>query len=145
MRKLGIAALALAAWPALAWAQTGASTEEVRVIAPQDRIVLPSNMHNVWYDEFDEVAGEYALSNGRTMRLSMWGNRMYATMSGVGRMPLVAVSPYVFVSRDAAMRIAIDDPARSPPNRLNARLTVPARMFSSTAPAGEQLFLLAWR
>jgi hypothetical protein len=141
MRKLGIVALALAAWPALASAQT----EEVRVIAPQDRIVLPSNMHNVWYDEFDEIAGEYALSNGRTMRLSMWGNRMYATLSGVGRMPLVAVSPYVFVTRDAAMRIAVEDPARSPPNRLNARLTVPATMFSSMAPAGEQRILMAWR
>ncbi len=145
MKRLGFAIFAATMWPVLAGAQATAPPGEVRVIAPQDRIVLPAHMHNVWYDEFDHIAGEYVLSNGRTMRLSMWGNRMYATLSGAGRIPLVAVSPYVFVSRSADMRIVIDDPAASPSNRIDARVTVPARMFSSTAPLDAFTILLARR
>ena len=79
------------------------------------------------------------------MQLSMWGNRMYASMGSIGRVPLVAVSPYVFVTRDEQMRIAVEDPSTSSSNRINATLTLKAHMLSSTALPGESVTLLAQR
>lgn len=118
---------------------------QVRITPPPERIVLPPLRHNVWQDEFDMVKGTYALSNGGSMQLSMWGNRMYASMGSFGRVQLVAVTPYVFVTRDEQMRIAIEDPTTSSSNRINATLTLPAHMLSSTALPGEFLTLMAQR
>ena len=118
---------------------------QVRITPPPERIVLPPLRHNIWQEEFDAIKGSYALSNGKSMQLSMWGNRMYASMGSIGRVQLVAVSPYVFVTRDEQMRIAIEDPTTSSSNRINATLTLPAHMLSSTAARGEFVTLLAQR
>lgn len=118
---------------------------QVRITPPPERIVLPPLRHNIWQEEFDGIKGSYALSNGKSMQLSMWGNRMYASMGSIGRVQLVAVSPYVFVTRDEQMRIAIEDPTTSSSNRINATLTLPAHMLSSTAAPGEFVTLLAQR
>ena len=144
MKTLACVALA-AALSSGATAQEIPSPGQVRITPPPERIVLPPQRHNVWQEEFDAVKGTYALSNGGSMQLSMWGNRMYASMGSIGRVPLVAVSPYVFVTRDEQMRIVIDDPTMSSSNRINATLTMPAQMLSSTAAPGEFVTLVAQR
>lgn len=82
------------------------SMEEVRVSTP--RIVLPDTRRNVWPDEFDEIKGDYKLSNGKWMTLSMWGQRMYARIDGRPRTQLIAVSPYEFVALNETMKVSID-------------------------------------
>ncbi len=144
MKTLACVAV-LAALSGSASAQELPPPGQVRITPPPERIVLPPLRHNVWQEEFDAVKGTYALSNGGSMQLSMWGNRMYASMGSVGRVQLVAVSPYVFVTRDEQMRIAIEDPTTSSSNRINATLTMPAHMLSSTAAPREFVTLIAQR
>lgn len=144
MKAIACAAV-VAALSGAATAQETPSPGQVRITAPPERIVLPQQLRNVWYEEFDGIKGSYALSNGKSMQLSMWGNRMYASMGSIGRVQLIAVSPYVFVTRDEQLRIVVDDPARSSSNRIHATLTMPARMLSSTAAPDEFVTLLAQR
>ena len=144
MKALACVAV-VAALSGTATAQEIPSPGQVRITAPPERIVLPPQLRNVWYEEFDGIKGTYALSNGKSMQLSMWGNRMYASMGGIGRVQLVAVSPYVFVTRDEQMRIVIEDPTTSSSNRINATLTLPAHMLSSNVLPGEFVTLMAQR
>jgi opacity protein-like surface antigen len=142
-RILIVAALgALLVAPAVT-AQTS-QPGEVRVSATAPRMVQPG-LGDLWYDEFDTIKGDYALSNGKAMRLGMWGNRMYASIDGMPRTQLIALSPYAFVSRDRQLRIVVDDPSLSSSTRLNAMVTMPARLAGIDAAPGELLTLVAKR
>lgn len=133
MKKLILVA-ALGALSALASAQTQPAVEEVRISANLARIELPDELRNVWQDEFDQVKGTYRLSNGKTMQLSMWGNRMYAKIDGMPRSQLVAASPYVFVGLDRQMRVRIHDVEASGPIKADV-LLLTSSLADSTAPA----------
>lgn len=143
MKKL-ILFLAVGALAAAATAQATQTLEEVRIMGKQARIELPAQLHDVWYDEFDTVKGTYYLSDGKTMQLSMWGNRMYAKIDGMNKVQLVAASPYVFVARDRRMKIMIDDPEAST-GAINATVMLAAPRLSSTAGADEFVTLVARR
>ena len=143
MKTLIIAMLACASC-ATASAQVQ-TPEQVRVTGTQERISLPSQLRNVWYDEFDEVDGEYALSNGRRMVLSMWGNRMYARIDGMEKVQLVADSPYVFVGLGRQLKIVVQESAMQGSGRISATVLIPAQMLSSSARVGEFVELLAQR
>lgn len=106
MKKL-ILVIALGTLAPAASTQTQPTVEEIRISAGLPRIELPDELHNVWQDEFDQIKGTYRLSNGKTMQLSMWGNRMYAKVDGTPRKQLAAVTPYIFVARDLQMKIRI--------------------------------------
>ncbi|MEJ7805699.1 MAG: hypothetical protein WKG03_07240 [Telluria sp.] len=108
MNKLMVMAL-LASAAAGTAAQTAPAVGEVRITRPVERIELPVERRNMWADEFDQVKGQYRLSNGKTMELSLWGNRMYASIDGMPRSQLVAASPYVFVALDKKLKITIDE------------------------------------
>lgn len=143
MKKLMII-IALGTLSAAAGAQTTQTMEEVRISGTQARIELPAQLHDVWYDEFDTVKGTYYLSDGKSMQLSMWGNRMYAKVDGMNKVQLVAASPFVFVARDQRMKIMIDDPAASA-GAINATVMLAAPRLSSTAGTNEFVTLLAHR
>lgn len=137
-------------WPAIAVAQApqGQAPDveaAVRVTGTPERISLPPQLHNVWYDEFDAVAGEYTLSNGSNMSLGMWGNRMYARIGKGAPLQLVAVSPYVFVGRRQQVKIVVQEPDRSDSSRIHATVLLPSRMLSSLAPVHEYTTVLAQR
>jgi hypothetical protein len=132
MKKFILVA-ALGAFSALASAQTQPAVEEVRISANFARIELPDELRNVWQDEFDQVKGTYRLSNGKTMQLSMWGNRMYAKIDGMPRAQLVAASPYVFVGLDRQMRVRIHDVEASGPIKADVMLLTP-NLADSTSP-----------
>lgn len=135
MNKL-MTIIALGAACVAASAQTTQTMEEVRISGTQARIEYPADMRNMWVDEFDKVKGTYYLSNGKSMHLSMWGNRMYAKIDGMNKVPLLAASPYVFVARDLQMKIMIDDPDTSAGD-INATVMLAAPRLSSTAaPTG---------
>ena len=106
MKKL-VLVIALGALSAAASGQTPPAVEEIHISAGLPRIELPEELHNVWQTEFDQVQGTYRLSNGKTMQLGMWGNRMYAKVDGMPKRQLAAVTPYVFVARDMMMKIRI--------------------------------------
>ncbi len=108
MKKL-LAASMLGALSALAFGQTQPGIEAIRISGALTRIELPAELRNIWADEFDQVKGSYRLSNGKTMELSLWGNRMYARVDGMPRSQLVAASPYEFVALDRHMKIRIRD------------------------------------
>lgn len=136
--------LALGAACVAAGAQTTQTMEEVRISGAQARIEYPADMRNMWVDEFDKVKGTYYLSNGKSMHLSMWGNRMYAKIDGMDKVPLLAASPYVFVARDLQMKIMIDDPDTSSGD-INATVMLAAPRLSSTAAATGFVTLVARR
>ncbi len=144
MKKLMLI-LAVSALSAAATAQNTQTLEEVRVMGTQARIEFPAQLHDVWYDEFDTVKGTYYLSDGKTMQLTMWGNRMYAKVDGMNKVQLVAASPFVYVARNLQMKIMIDDPAASE-GAINATVMLAAPpQLSSTAGATEFVTLLAHR
>ncbi|MDB5793449.1 MAG: hypothetical protein JWQ80_3473 [Massilia sp.] len=144
MKKCLAAMLACAACATVA-AQEARPSSEVRVTAAAERISLPQQLRNVWYDAFDEVAGEYALSNGGRMLLVMWGNRMYARIDGMEKVQLVAASPYVFIGLGRQVKIVVDEPQGSPDGRIHATVLLPAQMLSRTAEVGQFVQLLARR
>lgn len=131
MKKL-ILVIAVGALSAAAVAQTQPAADEIRISAGLSRIELPEELHNVWQDEFDQVKGTYRLSNGKTMQLSMWGNRMYAKIDGSPRRQLAAVTPYVFVARDLQMKIRIGNVESTGPITADVILSEPA--MANTAP-----------
>lgn len=143
MNKL-MTIIALGAACVAASAQTTQTMEEVRISGTQARIEYPADMRNMWVDEFDKVKGTYYLSNGKSMHLSMWGNRMYAKIDGMNKVPLLAASPYVFVARDLQMKIMIDDPDTSAGD-INATVMLAAPRLSSTAAASGFVTLVARR
>ncbi len=106
MKKLLLVAL-LSAIGTAAIAQTQMAVDEIRISGALNRIELPEQLRNVWHDEFDQVKGTYRLSNGKTMQLGMWGNRMYAKVDGMARAQLVAASPTSFVGLDRQIQIDI--------------------------------------
>lgn len=131
MKKL-ILAVALGVMAMASTAQTAPAVEEIRISAGLARIELPEELHNVWQTEFDQVAGTYRLSNGKTMQLSMWGNRMYAKVDGAPRRQLAAVTPYIFVARDLQMKIRISNIESTGP--ITAELLV-AEPYYAGAPS----------
>lgn len=131
--KKALLAVALGAIGMVASAQSEQVVEEVRISAGLARIEVPSELHNVWQTEFDQIAGTYRLSNGKTMQLSMWGNRMYAKVDGMPRHQLAAVTPYVFVARDLQMKIRVSNIESSGPIKAELMLAEPAIAGS---PAG---------
>lgn len=126
-----------------AMAQTAPPVDEVRITRPQVRIDLPAERRNVWADEFDQVKGTYYLSNGKTMELSMWGNRMYAKIDGMPRSQLVAASPYVFVALDEQMKITID--GDEVPGRNMAEVILQTPSLAGTSGVRELTRLVASR
>lgn len=130
--KAFIVVAALAALAAGASAQTQPAVDEIRISAGLARIELPEQLYNFWQDEFDRVSGTYRLSNGKTMQLSSWGNRMYAKIDGMPRHQLAAVSPYVFVARDLQMKIRIGNVESSGPITADIILSEP--VMANTAP-----------
>lgn len=142
MKKLMLI-VAVSALSAAASAQTTQTMGEVRVAGSQARIEYPAELRNMWYDEFDKVKGTYYLSNGKSMQLSMWGNRMYAKIDGMNRLPLVAASPYVFVARNLQMKIIIDDPDVTSGD-IRATVMLAGPLLSRTS-SGNQLFTLLAR
>lgn len=143
MRQLMFIAV-VSALSATATAQTVQQLDEVHVSGTTERIELPAQLRNIWYDQFDQVKGTYSLSNGKTMQLSLWGNRMYAKIDGMPKAQLVAESPYVFVALDKQMKIMIEDPEASASSVIKAELllSVPRQADAGT---GEMVRLLARR
>ncbi len=142
MNKIILIAL-LASVAGTANAQTAPVVDEVRITRPLVRIDLPAQRHNVWADEFDQVKGTYYLSNGKTMQLSMWGNRMYAKIDGMPKTQLAAESPYVFVALDEQLKITIDD--SSVPGRNAAEILMLTPRMAGTAVVKEFTRLVASR
>jgi hypothetical protein len=123
---------ALGALSTLASAQT--QQTEVRISGALARIELPEQLRNMWPDEFDQVKGTYYLSDGKTMQLSMWGNRMYAKIDGMPRTQLVAASPYSFVGLDRQMKLRITNAEGTGPLKAEVLLLLPD-LADSSAPA----------
>lgn len=73
------------------------------------RIALPERLRNIWPEEFHEIKGEYRLSDGKSMRLSMWGNCMYASIDSMARTQQVAVTPHDFVAVNQTMKVRVDN------------------------------------
>ena len=134
MKKLMMVVVVLLATTAAGTAaQTAAPVDEVRITRPLVRIELPQQRHNLWANEFDTVKGLYHLSNGKKMELSMWGNRMYASIDGMPRTQLIAATPYSFVARDAKLQITIDENDPYGPRGAEVVLAVPRLVSDATA------------
>lgn len=142
-RLIYLAVLATLSAGAGAGAQSPAAVEAVHISGAMPRIELPEQIRNVWYDEFDQLKGTYYLSNGKTMQLSMWGNRMYAKIDGMPRSQLIAVTPYVFVALDEKMKITIDNNPAS--DRINAELLLAGPAMADGSRADEITRILASR
>jgi hypothetical protein len=126
----------------VASAQSTQQPHEIVVSGSQIRQDYPSDLGNVWYDEFEKIQGIYYFANGKSMRLWMWGNRMYAEIDGKNKFLLIAVSPYVFLARNQQVRITIEDPDVSSGDN-HATVVLAASLLSSYASKDELVTLLA--
>ena len=124
-------------------AQPQSAVNEIRIAGALNRIELPRELRNVWHDEFDQVKGSYHLSNGKTMQLEMWGNRMYAKIDGMPRAQLVAASPYTFVGLNRQMRIDISDIDSAGP--INAEILLVGPALAGMDPDHHMIRLTASR
>jgi hypothetical protein len=68
--------------------------------------LLPSDREGYYVTpvEMLEVVGVYRLSDGRILRITREGRRVWADLTGVGRIPLTPVDSIAFVSPDRRMR-----------------------------------------
>ena len=57
----------------------------------------------------EDVKGLYILSNGKTMRVSLQGNRLFAQIEGERRAPLVPVGHKVFVAPGIDSILSFDE------------------------------------
>jgi hypothetical protein len=89
---------ALAVSPAASAATAGTAISSVHVSAGAAYKPRPI--------EFEGVQGSYALSDGRTLRLSSAHGKLYAEL-GHARIEMMPVAPNVFATRDG-MRLAFD-------------------------------------
>ncbi len=131
MKKLMMAIL-MASAAAGTGAQTEPVVDEVRITRPIERIELPRERNNMWASEFDEVKGQYRLSNGKKMELRLQGNHMYATIDGMPRSRLVAASPYVFVALDEKLKITVDEKDPYGPRGVELLMVVPRQVADTT-------------
>jgi hypothetical protein len=128
----------------VASAQSTQQPHEIVVSGSHARQDYPSDLGNLWYDEFEKIQGIYYFTNGKSMHLWMWGNRMYAEIDGKNKFMLVAVAPYVFLSRNQQVRITVEDPDVSAGD-THATVVLPASLLSGIAPQDELVTLLAHR
>lgn len=94
----GASLSALAAPPSVANEAAGAAMASVPVVGASYKL-QPS--------ELEGVQGEYALTDGRTLRVTSVHRKLYAQL-GQASTELVPVAANVFVSRDEAMRVQFD-------------------------------------
>lgn len=98
---LAAASLSLSAFAASSAANSdtgGAAMSSVHVVAASYKL-RPV--------EFSGVQGSYALSDGRTLRVSSARHKLYADL-GQAKFEIVPVGQNVFASRDDALRLAFD-------------------------------------
>jgi hypothetical protein len=131
MNKLMLVA-ALGCVCASTTAQTAPVVDEVRISRPLVRIELPAERRNMWAEQFDEIKGQYLLENGKTMVLSSWGNRIYASISGMPKKQMVAASPHEFVALDKKLKITIDASERI--TTAEVLMVVPRQVSGHGAP-----------
>ncbi|WLI88651.1 hypothetical protein Q4S45_18305 [Massilia sp. R2A-15] len=72
------------------------------------QIVLPEHRYQMSAQDLDVYKGMYDLSNGQTMRLRVYGNRMYAAVNDGQRKMLVASSPNTFVATDMSLKMTLN-------------------------------------
>jgi hypothetical protein len=111
--KIWTAIVLATASSGVACAQSTEHTHEIFVSGSEARQDYPASLGNMWYEEFEKVKGTYFFESGKSMHLSMWGNRMYVEIEGMNRFPLVALSPYVFLTRNQQVKITIENPDAS--------------------------------
>ncbi len=78
----------------------------VPAIPSAQTALLPTDREGYYVTpvEMLEVYGVYRLDDGRILRITREGRRVWADLSGVGRMPLTPVDSIAFVSPDRRMR-----------------------------------------
>ncbi|MES2150081.1 MAG: hypothetical protein V4508_09825 [Pseudomonadota bacterium] len=135
MKALTLLAL-LGALCTTAGAQT--AVESVRIPGASQRFALPTHLHDVWYEQFEQLSGpSYQLSNGKTLQLSLWGNRMYARIDGMPRRQLVAAAPTSFISLDRQMKLSFDV---SGPGPVRGELVTVPGVLAPLAAGPQRLF-----
>lgn len=100
----------LAALTFAASAQTQPDLGEVRIPAPVLKIELPAQYSRVWLGGFDEVRGNFDLSNGQDLRLWMRGNRKFAQIGDMPVREVIATNKYEYVALDKQLKIVLSEP-----------------------------------
>lgn len=81
-----------------------------------------------------ELEGVYKLSNGKTLRLTMVDDRLYADLSRTNRVHLVPAGPNTYTSRNGAISIVYQT---EPSSRGDIVLTYGADSSSAFAQVGK--------
>lgn len=141
----GIIGLALAAAALGGTAQTLPDSERVTVPAPasQLKIELPAKPYWMERQRFEELRGNYELSNGHTLYLTRSGYTLYGEIDEQGRHPLVASGYSSFVATDLKLKVHITS---LPDGGVGGEvlMAVPRRL-AATGEVVEQIVALALR
>ncbi|HTD05446.1 hypothetical protein [Undibacterium sp.] len=107
MKKLILVSI-LGALSLAATAQTAPDAGTVTISGAEKVILLPSQHHKMWPDEYNAYKGAYSLSNGQTLSVFSRGSKMYAKLENQDRHEIVATASNVFVALDEKLKMRID-------------------------------------
>ena len=91
-----------------AYAELPSTPYEVKVSPGNQQINLPDHAYVLRPDEFQEVRGQYDMSNGKVLTLSSGGRAIFAELDGFEKMELVAVTPNQYVAKNRHMKMVFD-------------------------------------
>lgn len=116
--------------------------QSVRITGYQ--IELPQHRYPVFAGDLDTYRGMYDLSNGQTMRLKVYGSRMYAAVDDGPRKELVAAAANTFVAIDRSLKMTLN---RSDFDEVTGEMlmVVPRQTAQAGEPATQVVRLLTSR
>lgn len=115
--SLAAAAALLAGSAFAAPPQDTAAPSEIQVRGPAPA----PEKYTMNTQQLREIAGTYALSNGQSLRLSTWQNRLYADLNQRGMTEMVPVDENVFVAASHDMSMVFKPVAFGDELRLTYR------------------------
>jgi hypothetical protein len=110
MKHLFLLSLLAACWPVAVAQQPSEKIDSVTIASPGRTISLPAQVSRVYRGGFDELVGEYAMSNGQTMILRTKGNRKYAIIAPWAPIEVVSTAEYEFVGLQKQLKIMLSEP-----------------------------------
>ena len=88
-----------------------ASAVSLPTLAPSPVQISVQNPYKMAKDEAREFQGQYVLENGKTLTVSLRGQRLFAGVGGDADVELVAISPGAFATKDGKAEVKFQQSA----------------------------------
>lgn len=141
---VALGALALSPAVLAQQADSGQAPVSVPVTANQLRVELPDSYYKMWPEDYRDLVGNYALSNGQTLSIVGRGMNMYAYVDRDRPHKIVATTRGTYVALDRQLKVELDLKGDGGP-RGWLTMVVPAQNLADGRIVPEQLLYVAMR